>query len=70
MEKKVIYAKNLSTKEKPYDVIYVDVGYRKINLTFDRNVIAEILGLSVLDLLSLPVGTVIVLGVLNHDFTN
>lgn len=67
MEKKFIYAKYESAKEKPYDVIYVDLGYRKVNLTFDRNVIAEILGISAFDLFSLPLGTVIILGDFNYD---
>ena len=54
----VTYEKRMSAKGKPYDVIMVDLGYRKIALTFDRNTISEILGISFADLYNLPVDTI------------
>ena len=54
----VFYEKRMSAKGKPYDVIMVDLGYRKIALTFDRNTISEILGMSFADLYNLPVDTI------------
>lgn len=46
--------KKMSKNENEYIVLYADLGYRKINLTFDRNTIAEILGVAVVKLNDLP----------------
>lgn len=65
---KVFYEKRLSEKtQRPFDCIYVDVGYRKIMLTFDRGVCSEILQMSMSELYSIPVGTVYELGEVNAN---
>ena len=48
-----IYYEKRESAKKPgsfFDVIYVDLGYRNHFLTFDRSIIAELLGISVADL--------------------
>lgn len=54
---KLYYEKRLNKKGDAYfDVIYADLGYRQIFLTFDRSVIAELLGKSVSELYSVEGG--------------
>lgn len=48
-----IYYEKRESAKKPgsfFDVVFVDLGYRHHFLTFDRSVIAELLGISVADL--------------------
>ena len=54
----LLYEKKLSKKGYEYDSLYVDLGYRKVALTFSRDVIAEILGVSFSELNSYPLDTV------------
>lgn len=54
----VFYEKKLSKKGYAYDCLSVDLGYRKVALTFSRDVIAEILGVSFSELNSYPLDTV------------
>ena len=37
---------------KPYTALVMDLGYRQAFLSFDRDLCAELLGVSVLDLMS------------------
>ena len=55
---KIYYAKKLSAKGTYYDVIYVDLGYTTKALTFDKNVIAELLQISVAELYQVKPDTV------------
>lgn len=54
----LFYQKKLSKKGYVYDSLSVDLGYRKVFLTFSRDVIAEVLGVSFSDLNAYPVDTV------------
>lgn len=54
----LIYEKKLSKKGYAYDCISVDLGYRKVPLTFSRDVIAEVLGVSFSELNAYPLDTV------------
>lgn len=40
-----------------YACIYADLDYTKVTLTMDRRDIAEVLGISVTELMTSPVGT-------------
>ena len=54
----LVYEKKLSKKGYAYDCISVDLGYRKVPLTFSRDVIAEVIGVSFSELNSYPLDTV------------
>ena len=58
----VTYEKRMSAKGRPYDVIFADLGYRRVALTFDRSSISELLGVSLSNLFNIPVDTVRSLG--------
>lgn len=53
-----LYEKKLSKKGYVYDSLSVDLGYRKVALTFLRDVIAEVLGVSFSELNAYPLDTV------------
>lgn len=40
---------------KPYAALYCDLGYRVAPVCFDRSVCSEILGISIRELMELPV---------------
>ena len=54
----LLYEKKLSKKGYAYDCISVDLGYRKVALTFSRDVIAEVLGVSFSELNAYPLDAV------------
>lgn len=54
----LFYEKKLSKKDYVYDCLSVDLGYRKVAITFSRDVIAEILGVSFSELNAYPLDTV------------
>lgn len=63
---RLYYAKKLNKKgDGNFDVVYADLEYRQVYLTFDRSVIAELLGCAVGDLYSLPVGYKCEVGVID-----
>lgn len=51
-----IIVKKSEKTGKLYRSLVVDLGYRQATLTFDDNLIAEIMGVSVGALYSLPIG--------------
>lgn len=57
---KVIFKKGVGKSEKHYDMLSVDLGYEKVALTFDSNVIAQVLGCSRKELAARPVGESVV----------
>lgn len=58
----LVYEKKLSKKGYAYDCLSVDLGYRKVSLTFSRDVIAEVLGVSFSELNAYPLDTVKLVG--------
>ena len=54
----LLYEKKLSKKGYVYDSLSVDLGYRKVALTFSRDIIAEVLGVSFSELNGYPLDTV------------
>lgn len=51
-----IYVKKSEKNGKTYRMLVVDLGYREATISFDDNIIAEILGVSVGSLYAYPVG--------------
>ncbi len=60
---KIYYEKKVSTKtQRPYDCLYVNLGYRTATLSFDRQLISELLHMNLADLYNLPAGKMIEVG--------
>lgn len=58
----LLFEKKLSKNGYVYNSLSVDLGYRKVPLTFFREVIAEVLGVSFSELNAYPLDTVIRVG--------
>lgn len=52
---------------RKYCALYVDLGYRKIPLCFDRGVCSEILNISLRDISELPEGFSVNVGSIDYD---
>lgn len=49
-----------------YCALYVDLGYRKVPLNFDRGVCSEILGISIREVSELPEGFSVCVGSIDY----
>lgn len=57
-----IYLEKRKKNDFEYFVLYADLGYRKHALTFDKNVIAEFLAISLVELYSYNLGVPLCVG--------
>ena len=61
--KNFIVVRKLSKEKKvPYVMLYADLGYRKVVVSMDANVIAEIFGVAVAYIMELPLDKEIIIG--------